>query len=108
MEKESNVIENLKQFKHDIFAQPNNNMKGIITNNGEYIKHEDEKDMLRMGGGSWTINLDWASEGVKVITYITEKNKYQITMEDAIKYGFERTFQGERKLVVPISKWTKI
>lgn len=82
-------------------------MKGVIKN-GEYIKHEDEKDMLRMGGGSWTINLDWVDQGINSITYVTKNKTYHITMEDAIRYGFERIFQGERKLVVPISKWTLV
>lgn len=79
-------------------------MKGVIVKN-EYIKHEKEADILRMGGGSWTVNLEWINPEIKVITYITEKNKYQISFEDAIRYGFERHFQGEKKLVIPLKHW---
>ena len=79
-------------------------MKGIIVKN-EYIKHEKEADILRMGGGSWTVNLEWINPEIKTITYITEKNKYQISFEDAIRHGFERHFQGEKKLVIPLKHW---
>lgn len=79
-------------------------MKGVI-HNGNYTKHEDEKDILRIGGGSWTINMEWVAEGVQSITYITPTNKYHILMKDAVAHGFIRVFKGEKKLVVPIKNW---
>ena len=79
-------------------------MKGVI-HNGNYTKHEDEKDILRLGGGSWTINMDWITEGVHSVTYITPTNKYSIQMKDAIQHGFLRVFKGEKKLVVPLKHW---
>lgn len=79
-------------------------MKGIFQN-GNYIKHEDEANRLRMGGGSWTINLDWLTQPVERIIYITDKARYEITYVDALKYGFPRNFQGENKLVIPLKNW---
>jgi len=80
-------------------------MRGTIVGN-EYIKRESEKDKLRMGGGSWTINLGWLRPGVDKITYITLKDTYSISLKDAMLHGFKREFKGENKLVVPLEYWS--
>ena len=74
-----------------------------------YIKYEDEKQILRMGGGSWSIKLDEIGNLVKEIVYITKKAKYRIDRETAIAKGFIRNMSTngvmEEKLVVPIKNW---
>ena len=81
---------------------------GKIVDN-TYIKHEDEEQIMRMAGGSWSIKLDELSADVKQILYITEKGKYRIDRDIAISRGFERAFKTkdglENKLVVPIKHW---
>jgi hypothetical protein len=80
---------------------------GIIQENC-YIKHEKEKDKLRMAGGAWSINLDEVDVlKVDIVMYITEEYTYTITTEDAMKYGFQRLLGGEIKLVVPERCWIK-
>lgn len=81
-------------------------MHGIFRN-GIYTKKEDEKQILRMGGGSWTINLDDLPADVQVVEYITPVTTYCIRLEDAKKFGWIRLFAGERKLVVPLKYWQK-
>lgn len=82
-------------------------MRGVLKD-GIYTKREDEKNKLRMAGGSWSINLDeLPSEGVRLIEYITPLTNYVITREDAMKFGFVRMLGGEKKLVVPLSCWQK-
>lgn len=82
-------------------------MRGILKD-GIYTKREDEKNKLRMGDGSWSINLDeLPSEGVRLIEYVTPLDNYVITREDAMKYGFTRMLGGEKKLVVPLKCWQK-
>jgi len=69
-------------------------------------KYEKESSRLRMGGGSWTINLDEiGSTYIKNFVYETTKAIYRITQEEALAKGWESTFKGERKLVVPIKNW---
>ena len=70
-----------------------------------FFKVEQEHNRLRMGGGSWTINLDILPEGIEKVSYITDQAQYTIDMAWAKEKGFERTFQDERKLVVPIKNW---
>ena len=81
---------------------------GKVVGNA-YIKNEDEKQMLRMGGGSWSIKLDEIGDLVKEIVYITKKAKYRIDRETAIAKGFIRNMSTngvmEEKLVVPIKNW---
>ena len=81
---------------------------GKVVGNA-YIKNEDEKQMLRMGGGSWSIKLDEVGDLVKEIIYITKKAKYRIDRETAIAKGFIRNMSTngvmEEKLVVPIKNW---
>lgn len=72
-----------------------------------WVKNEDTKNMLRMGGGSWTINLDEIPSGALDIEYWTERTVYTISVKDAHSYGFIRILGGETKLVVPLGKWTK-
>ena len=83
---------------------------GKVVGNS-YIKHEDEKQMLRMGGGSWSIKLDEIGDLVKEIVYITKKAKYRIDRETAIAKGFIRNMSTngviESKLIVPIKHWGK-
>jgi hypothetical protein len=73
---------------------------------GTYTKREKESDKLRMGGGSWTINLDELPKNTQRVRYITEKATYEVEMGVALLQGFERVLGGERKLVLPISKWS--
>ncbi len=71
-----------------------------------WVKHEDEKDILRMGGGSWTINLDELPKSVTDLEYWTGSDLYMISLADAHAHGFIRIMAGERKLVVPLKRWT--
>lgn len=80
-------------------------MHGMII--GEtYIKREKEKDQLRMGGGSWSINLKELKEHVKKVQFESEKGTYNITLEKAREFGFVRILGGEEKLVVPTGYWS--
>ena len=72
-----------------------------------FVKYEKEADKLRMGGGSWSINLDTLPADAEAIIYITETNKYYITLADAWTYGFSRTLGGEKKLIVPLKSWQR-
>jgi hypothetical protein len=58
-----------------------------------------------MGGGSWTINLSWLRPGVDRIKYITLVDTYTISLKDALLHGFNREFNGENKLIVPLEYW---
>jgi len=83
-------------------------MHGQIVDR-HYRKKEDESQKLRLGGGSWTINLDEIDgKEIDEITLITEKNEYNISYTKAFSNGFIRILQGETKLVVPIKHWDKI
>ncbi len=68
-------------------------------------KKEDEKQKLKMGGGSWTIPLNRLTENISAICYLTEVGKYCISKEIALSSGFVRKFKDEEKLVVPIKNW---
>ena len=74
-----------------------------------YIKYEDEKQKMRMGGGSWSVKLDELTGDVKEIVYVTIEGRYKIRMDIAIARGFERSFNTknglENKLIVPIKFW---
>ena len=74
-----------------------------------YIKNEDEKQKLRMGGGSWSIKIDEVGDVVEQIVYVTNEHKYTIKRDVAIAKGFIRTMltKGvlENKLIVPIKHW---
>lgn len=72
-----------------------------------WVKHENTKDILRMGGGSWTINLDELPVGTAEIEYWAEDTVYSISLRDAHDKGFIRIMGGERKLIVPLKHWTK-
>lgn len=77
-----------------------------VTRNNIYYKQEKEKDRLRMGGGSWSINYDDVDfDTVEKIVLCAEKNHYIISTTKALLMGFDRTLGGERKLVVPIKYW---
>lgn len=71
-----------------------------------WVKHEKEKDILRMGGGSWTINLDELPIGAMNVEYWTGSDVYTISLPDAHEHGFIRVMGGERKLIVPLKHWT--
>jgi hypothetical protein len=71
-------------------------------------KKEKESSKLRLGGGSWTINmdkLDRMAEPPDVFLYMTERGYYQITYQEAFEHGFIRCMGGEMKLIVPIKNW---
>jgi len=74
-----------------------------------YVKKEDEKQKLRMGGGSWSVKLDEIGESVENIIYVTGKGKYTIDRDVAIAKGFIRNMSTkgviENKLIVPIKHW---
>jgi hypothetical protein len=82
--------------------------RGIVAS-GTYIKRENEKNILRMNGGSWTINIDEIDgKNITMVKYITDRYSYWISIEKAISVGFERILGGERKLVVPLVYWQKL
>jgi hypothetical protein len=74
---------------------------------GTLYKYENEKDRLRMGGGSWSINLDEiGDETVHNIRFKTAKAIYAIDFETANKRGWIMQFGNENKLIVPLRYWT--
>lgn len=79
-------------------------MRGILKDK-IYSKHEDEQQQLRIGGNSWTINLDELPDDAVLIEYITNSSRYVINRDVAFDKGFVRTLGGEKKLVVPIKYW---
>lgn len=80
-------------------------MHGIIKDN-VFWKKEKERDRLRMGGGSWSINLAEVDlNKVTTIVFCTEKAHYTISAIDAKLHGFERILGDEPKLVVPVQYW---
>lgn len=80
-------------------------MRGWITDK-TYRKNEQEDGKLKIGGGSWTINLqEIYGKPINRIEYITPKAIYSIDYQEAVSVGFVRTFQGEAKLIVPIKYW---
>lgn len=79
-------------------------MRGTID--GEiYIKHEDDQQQLRLGGNSWSINLQDLPDSATLIQYITPSMSYVITRDKAFKHGFIKVFNNEKKLIVPIKHW---
>jgi hypothetical protein len=75
---------------------------------GHYTKKENESDILRLGNGSWTLNLDEIKgKEIHTITLITKEHEYSITYAYAFKVGYIRVFQGETKLVIPVKYWRK-
>ena len=82
-------------------------MRGLVDN-GLYIKKETEKGMLRMSGGSWSINLDdIANQDIDNIVYFTERCIYRISYNRAHEKGCIKEMAGEKKLIVPIKFWKK-
>lgn len=79
-------------------------MRGIFQD-GIYTKHEDDKQKLFMGGGSWSINLKDLPTTVQLIEYMTPTTSYVITREEAFRHGFIKSLGGEDKLVVPLKFW---
>lgn len=80
-------------------------MKYGTVEGSKLVKHEKESSKLRMGGGSWTINLDTLPEHVTDIEYVTDKATYRISRSEAFENGFVRILAGEKKLVVPLHFW---
>ena len=80
--------------------------RGILQGN-VYAKTESEKDKLRIGGGSWSINLDTLPKGTQHIKYDTEEATYELSMQDALIKGFTRVLGGENKLIVPLKYWIR-
>jgi hypothetical protein len=79
-----------------------------ILDGDTLLKKEKENSKLRMGGGSWSINLDKQDLiKIKTIIYQTEKHTYTISTKDAMDHGFIRILGGEKKLVVGEKYWTK-
>ena len=82
-------------------------MRGWITNR-TYFKNEDENQKLKMGGGSWSINLkEVSSFDVDNVEYRTHKAFYRIPFALAQSKGFVRMMKGEPKLIVPVKFWEK-
>ncbi len=81
-------------------------MRGVYQD-GIYTKHEDEQQQLRLGGGSWSINLEELPADAKLIEYITPSASYVVSREDALKHGFVKILGGEKKLCVPVKIWQK-
>lgn len=80
-------------------------MKGYVKDK-VYYKYEKETGKLRMGGGSWTINLDTVDiPNIDKIVYITSYARYEIDLITAMNKGFQHKFKGENKLIVPIKLW---
>jgi len=74
--------------------------------NKVYYKKEDDKQILKLAGGSWSINLDKIKgEDVEEIVYITQTKTYSIDYKTAHEKGFIRNFKDEVKLIVPIKYW---
>ena len=75
---------------------------------GVLTKYEKESSKLRMGGGSWTINLDKVSlDSLTDIVYITKRWRYSIEVSHAFQYGWIKMLGGENKLVIPLKYWNK-
>ena len=71
-----------------------------------YVKREKETSLLRLAGGSWTIKLDeLEGKDIEKIRFMTDAVIYDITLEEAFAFGFERWLGGEKKLVVPVKHW---
>ena len=82
-------------------------MRGTIEN-GVYFKYEDEKDKLRLYGGSWTINLDEIKDKIfEIIVFKTKEDEYTISYKKAFDIGIKKNFRGENKLVVPVKYWNR-
>lgn len=79
-------------------------MRGTLSDD-TYTKKEDESNKLRLGGGSWTINLDELPDEAQTIRYVTSLRAYAIGRDDAFEHGFVRQLGGENKLVVPLKFW---
>lgn len=78
-----------------------------IVKDKTYYKREKESAKLRMAGGAWSINVSEV-DFLKVdnIYFLTEKQVYEISTDDATKHGFFRNLGGEDKLVVPLKNWS--
>jgi hypothetical protein len=73
-------------------------------------KREYEKDILcnYCKGGAWTVALvELEKHDYSGLEYTTELQTYSIAMEDVIKYGFQQTLGGVKKLIIPLTYWTK-
>ncbi len=68
-----------------------------------------EKDKMRIFD-AWSINpsvLDTIKENVERLEYYNADNgkTYKISIEDALKNGFEREFAGGRTFYIPLKFW---
>ena len=79
-------------------------MKGWIVGD-TYFKNENEKEVLKMGGDSWTINLTEITPEIRKVEYRTSMATYNIDWDKATSRGFRRNFKEEPKLVVPKRLW---
>lgn len=80
---------------------------GILHKGDQWLKYEKEQDKLRIGGGSWSINLDELPDEAETIVYVTEDYGYRISVMGAKLRGFVRVLGGEQKLVVPLKFWER-
>jgi len=76
----------------------------------KYIKHEKERAKIKFCTG-WSFNLEEIpiysiKPQIDELVYVTEKNTYRISSEDAIAKGFVRVMGGEKKLVIPCKYWS--
>jgi|TARA_R100000049_G_C1890273_1_gene43583 hypothetical protein len=80
---------------------------GFIENK-TFHKREKESMKMRMGGGSWSINLrELQGHDINKIRYKTESNTYIIDYDIAKCSGWIVNLKGEDKLIVPEKLWKK-
>jgi hypothetical protein len=74
-----------------------------------FYRSVKEKDKMRIFD-AWSINpnvLDQIKDSVKLLEYynIDNNQTYKISMEDALKNGFEREFSGGKTFYIPLKFW---
>lgn len=79
-------------------------MRGVLKD-GIYTKYEDDQQQLRLGGSSWSINIEELPIEAQLIEYITPRTSYVVSRKIAFKHGFIKVLGGEKKLIVPLKWW---
>lgn len=84
---------------------------GEIKNGNFYREVDYWKDRL-IKWNSWSIHPDALEiikrEKVKNLIYKTDKDTFCISLEEAIKYGFEGNLGGGRTIYIPLKHWVKM